>query len=227
MTPQTAGLDVRLVVAARGVEIAFSVPAGHTLALVGSNGSGKTTTLLTLAGWLVPDTGFAQLGDTVFFDCPHPATKPTIWLPAMDRGIGYLSQDHHLFPHLSVDENIMYGMDRAGITGRKARKVRAAEWLERVGLSGFGKRKPGQLSGGQAQRVAIARVLASGPQLVLLDEPLAALDVEAAPAIRELLANILSDHTVVLVTHHNDDVKALADQVHHIDMLGPDNPDST
>lgn len=111
----------------------------------------------------------------------------------------------------------MYGMDRAGITGRKSRKTKAEKWLSRVGLAGYGRRKPAQLSGGQAQRVAIARVLASGPRLVLLDEPLAALDVDAAPALRQLLADVLQDHTVVLVTHHHDDVEALADQVHHID----------
>lgn len=219
MTPSApaTGLDVRVTVAERNVDLAFNVPAGHTLALIGSNGSGKTTTLLTLAGWLVPDTGYAQLADTVFFDCPDPHAKPKVWLPARERGIGYLSQHHHLFPHLTTLENIMYGMDRAGITDRKARKAQAEDWLARVDLAGYGHRKPGQLSGGQAQRVAIARVLASGPRLVLLDEPLAALDVEAAPALRQLLSNVLRDHTVVLVTHHHDDVEALADQIHHID----------
>lgn len=219
MTPSapTTGLNVRVTVAERNVDLTFNVPAGRTLALVGSNGSGKTTTLLTLAGWLTPDTGHAQLADTVLFDCPDSRAKPKIWLPARDRGIGYLSQNHHLFPHLTALENIMYGMNRAGITGRKTRKAKAEEWLTRVNLAGYGHRKPGQLSGGQAQRVAIARVLASGPRLVLLDEPLAALDVDAAPALRQLLSNVLQDHTVVLVTHHHDDVEALADHIHHID----------
>ncbi|HIY85712.1 MAG TPA: ATP-binding cassette domain-containing protein [Candidatus Yaniella excrementavium] len=224
MTTQATNLDVNLTVVQRNVDLTFSVPEGQTLALLGSNGSGKTTTLLALAGWLIPDSGHARLADTVLFDCPAPAAKPRVWVPAVDRGIGYLSQNHHLFPHLSAHENIMYGMDRAGIVGRKARKGKAAEWLERVGLAGYGKRKPGQLSGGQAQRVAIARVLASGPRLVLLDEPLAALDVEAAPAIRQLLAEVLTDHTVVLVTHHQNDVDALADRVHHIDPQGPTRP---
>lgn len=219
MTPPLSNTDlnVRVTVTERNVDLALSVPAGQTLALVGPNGAGKTTTLLALAGWLMPDTGYAQLADTVFFDCPDAQTRPKTWMAARYRSIGYLSQNHHLFPHLSVLENIMYGMDRAGITGRKSRKTKAEKWLSRVGLAGYGRRKPAQLSGGQAQRVAIARVLASGPQLVLLDEPLAALDVDAAPALRQLLADVLQDHTVVLVTHHHDDVEALADQVHHID----------
>ena len=213
---QHAGLTVDIRVAQRKVDVAFSVPRGEVLALVGPNGSGKTTTLMALAGWLVPDVGSATLDGTVLFDCPDPTQKPHTWLPANQRGIGYLSQDHHLFPHLSVIDNIMFGMDRAGITGRRARRAKAEEWLERIGLAGYGKRKPHQLSGGQAQRVAIARVLASGPRLVLLDEPLAALDVKAAPAIRELLTEVLRDLTVILVTHHQADIDALADEVYRI-----------
>lgn len=210
------GLAVELTVAQRNVELAFEVSPGDVMALVGPNGSGKTTTLMALSGWLMPDVGTARLDGTVLFDCPNPAQRPKVWTPAARRGIGYLSQDHHLFPHLSALDNIMYGMDRAGITGRKARKSKAEEWLERVGLSGYGKRKPHQLSGGQAQRVAIARVLASNPQLVLLDEPLAALDAHAAPAIRQLLADVLEGVTTVLVTHHQADIDALADDVYRI-----------
>ena len=213
-----AGLSVELTVAERNVQLAFEVDDGTTVALLGPNGSGKTTTLMALAGWLIPDTGRAQLDDTLLFDCPDSTKKPTAWVPARDRGIGYLSQDHHLFPHLSARENIMYGMERAGIKGGKARRYAAEAWLDRVGLAGLGKRKPGQLSGGQAQRVAIARVMASGPRLVLLDEPLAALDVDAAPAIRTLLAEVTRDLTVVLVTHHHEDVEALADEVVHIKL---------
>lgn len=215
--PSPGALDVQVTVHQRNVDLAFRVPAGQTLALVGPNGAGKSTTLLTLAGWLMPDTGYAQLADTVLFDCPDPQAQPKTWLPARHRGIGFLSQNHYLFPHLSVLDNVMYGMDRAGLTRRGVRKAKAEEWLTRVGLAGYGQRKTTQLSGGQAQRVAIARVLASGPRLVLLDEPLAALDVEAAPALRLLLADVLQEHTVILVTHHHDDVEALADQIHQID----------
>jgi len=212
----TSGLSVELRVADRDVQVAFKVPNGHTLGLVGPNGAGKTTTLLALAGWLVPDTGSAQLDGTVLFDCPAPDESPATWLPAADRGIGHLAQEPRLFPHLSARDNIMFGMPRGGIRGRQARRDAAETWLDRVGLAGYGPRKPHQLSGGQAQRVAIARVLASNPRLVLLDEPLAALDRKAAPAIRDLLAEILEDHTVVLVSHHATDIEALADTVHPI-----------
>lgn len=218
--PQTAqtsvGLDVAVTVTQRNVDVKFQVAPGDTLALVGPNGSGKTTTLQALAGWLIPDTGYANLAGTVLFDCPDPTKKPRTWVPAAHRGIGYLSQHHRLFPHLSAQENIMYGMGRAGLVGRKARKAHAEWWLERVGLGGYGPRPPGQLSGGQAQRVAIARVLASGPRLVLLDEPLAALDVNAAPQLRDLLADVLQDLTVLIVTHHQADIDALADAVFRV-----------
>jgi len=218
--PQTAqksvGLDVAVTVTQRNVDVKFQVAPGDTLALVGPNGSGKTTTLQALAGWLIPDTGYANLAGTVLFDCPDPTKKPRTWVPAANRGIGYLSQHHRLFPHLSAHENIMYGMGRAGLVGRKARKAHAEWWLERVGLGGYGPRPPGQLSGGQAQRVAIARVLASGPRLVLLDEPLAALDVNAAPQLRDLLADVLQDLTVLIVTHHQADIDALADAVFRV-----------
>lgn len=219
MTPQeqSTGLHVSIAVSQRNVDLAFSVPAGETLALVGANGAGKTTTLMALAGWLIPDTGRAQLNDITLFNCPDATSKPTAWVPARQRGVGLLSQNHLLFPHISSLQNIMYGMVRAGITGRAARKMKAEQWLQRVGLAGYGKRKPGQLSGGQAQRVAIARVLASSPNLVLLDEPLAALDAAAAPAIRQLLCEVLADRTVVLVTHHQEDVDGLADHIYRID----------
>ena len=211
-----SGLTVELTVTQRNVELAFEVSHGDIMTLVGPNGAGKTTTLMAIAGWLMPDVGTARLDDTVLFDCPDPAQRPKVWIPAARRGIGYLSQDPHLFPHLSALDNIMYGMHRASITGRKARKDKAEEWLQRVGLSGYGKRKPHQLSGGQAQRVAIARVLASKPRLVLLDEPLAALDAHTAPAIRQLLADVLQGVTTVLVTHHQADIDALADDVYRI-----------
>ncbi len=216
MNPLSSGLSVELTVSQRDVKVAFDVPAGDILALLGPNGAGKTTTLMALAGWLMPDVGQASLDGTLLFDRPHPRQKPRTWVPAQQRGIGYLAQDPHLFPHLSALDNIMYGMDRAGVVGRQARRAKAKDWLERVGLPGYGHRQPHQLSGGQAQRVAIARVLASGPRLVLLDEPLAALDVKAAPAIRKLLGEVLKGLTTIVVTHHQADVDALADDVYRI-----------
>lgn len=210
------GLTVEFSVAQRDVAVSFTVPAGNVLALLGPNGSGKSTTLMALAGWLIPDVGRASLHGKCLFDCAGPGRQPNVWVPAEHREIGYLSQEHHLFPHLSVLDNIMYGMQRSGLTSRRARQAAAEHWLERVGLPNFGKHKPHQLSGGQAQRVAIARILASGPRLVLLDEPFAALDVKAALALRELLAEVIQDLTVILVTHHQADVDALADETYRL-----------
>ena len=139
---QQPWLDVALTVAERTVEVRFTVDSGTLWRVPGPNGAGKTTTLQALAGWLIPDTGYARLDQTVLFQCPVPHQPPAVWLPAAQREIGYLSQDPGLFPHLTARENIAYGMDRAGITRRKARLQAAEAWLERVGLAGYGNRKP-------------------------------------------------------------------------------------
>ncbi|NUL48524.1 ATP-binding cassette domain-containing protein [Cellulosimicrobium funkei] len=193
-----------MVVPERRVDLAFTVGEGQTLALTGPNGSGKSTTLSCLAGWVRPETGHARLGGRTLFD-EHT------WTPARRRNVGYLTQDALLFPHLTAEANVAFGLARAGVVGRKNRRDAARDWLERVGVGQLASRRPGEMSGGQAQRTAIARVLASGPELVLLDEPLSALDAQVVPQIRELLAEILTGRTTVLVTHHEADVMALAD----------------
>ncbi|VXB72863.1 ATP-binding cassette domain-containing protein [Citricoccus sp. K5] len=198
------GLDCRVVVPERGVDLAFTMDGGQTLALTGPNGSGKSTVLSALAGWLRPETGHARLGDRTLFD-EHT------WIPARRRNVGYLTQDPLLFPHLTAEANVSFGLARAGVVGRRDRREAARDWLERVGVGQLASRRPGEMSGGQAQRTAIARVLASGPELVLLDEPLSALDAQVVPQIRELLAEVLTGRTTVLVTHHEADVMALAD----------------
>ncbi|MFC0247489.1 ATP-binding cassette domain-containing protein [Citricoccus parietis] len=198
------GLDCRVVVPERGVDLAFTVDEGQTLALTGPNGSGKSTVLSALAGWLRPETGHARLGDMTLFDEHN-------WIPARRRNVGYLTQDPLLFPHLTAEANVAFGLARAGVVGRRDRREAARDWLERVGVGQLASRRPGEMSGGQAQRTAIARVLASGPELVLLDEPLSALDAQVVPQIRELLAEVLTGRTTVLVTHHEADVVALAD----------------
>src|SRR5699024_1534373 len=141
---------------------------------------------------------------------PANSAGPARWLPARRRDVGYLTQDPLLFPHLSAEANVAFGLDRAGVVGRGTRRRVAREWLERMGVGHLAGRRPHQLSGGQAQRTAIARVLASGPDLVLLDEPLAALDAQVTPQIRALLAEVLTGITTVLVSHHAADVDALA-----------------
>ncbi|MDI3331484.1 MAG: ATP-binding cassette domain-containing protein [Micrococcus sp.] len=215
------GLDCRVVVPERGVDVAFAVPAGQTLALTGANGTGKSTVLDALAGWLRPEAGHARLNGRTLFTA---GTGHDSWVPARHRRVGYLTQDARLFPHLSAEANVAFGLDRAGVVGRAARRRAARAWLERVGVGELAGRRPHQMSGGQAQRTAIARVLASEPQLVLLDEPLAALDAQVVPQIRALLAEVLTGRTTVLVTHHAADAEALAHATHRIARAAPARP---
>lgn len=203
MAEPAATLDCR--VADRDVELRLSVPAGRRLAIVGPNGAGKSTALALLAGHLRPDSGSVHLhGDTV--------SSPRAHVPAHRRRVVSLEQRPGLFPHLSALDNVAYGPRARGVR-RRAALARARAELEAVGCDGLADRRPHQLSGGQAQRVALARALAVDPDLVLLDEPLAALDVEVAPAMRRLLAERLAGRTCVLVTHDPLDLWSLADDV--------------
>ncbi|MCY1657801.1 ABC transporter ATP-binding protein [Dietzia sp. SL131] len=192
-------------VAARDVDLHLSVPAGRRVAIVGPNGAGKSTALSLLAGHLRPDSGEVRLDGRV-------VGSPRTHLPAHRRRVVALEQRPGLLPHLSAVDNVAYGPRARGV-GRRAALDRARTELEAVGCGDLADRRPHELSGGQAQRVALARALAVDPELVLLDEPLAALDVEVAPAIRRLLADRLTGRAVVLVTHDPLDLWALADDV--------------
>lgn len=198
-----AELDCRVV--ARDVDLHLSVPAGRRLAIVGPNGAGKSTALSLLAGHLRPDSGEVRLHGRV-------VGSPRTHLPAHRRRVVSLEQRPGLLPHLSAEDNVAYGPRARGVR-RRAALDRARTELEAVGCADLADRRPHELSGGQAQRVALARALAVDPELVLLDEPLAALDVEVAPAIRRLLADRLTGRPVVLVTHDPLDLWALADDV--------------
>ncbi|MDV8001319.1 ABC transporter ATP-binding protein [Rhodococcus sp. IEGM 1408] len=198
-----ATLDCRVV--DRDVELHLPVPTGRRLAIVGPNGAGKSTVLALLAGHLRPDSGEVHLhGETV--------SSPRTHVPAHRRRVVSLEQRPGLFPHLSALDNVAYGPRARGVR-RRAALDRARAELKAVGCGGLADRRPHELSGGQAQRVALARALAVDPEMVLLDEPLAALDVEVAPGIRRLLADRLAGRTVVLVTHDPLDLWALADDV--------------
>lgn len=195
--------DIR--VPERGVDITLEVAAGRTLALVGPNGAGKSTALSVVAGLVGAQEARVQLGDTVLDDA---ATH----VPAHRRQLGLLGQRALLFDHLSVLDNVAYGVRAAGLSRGPARE-RAAAMLERVGLLDLAERRPRALSGGQAHRVALARTLAVDPQLLLLDEPMAALDVTTAAQMRTLLRAELAGRTCLLVTHDLLDVLALADDI--------------
>ena len=204
-------MHVRAVVVHRGVDVEFSIAAGEVLAVLGPNGAGKSTALHVIAGLVRPDTGIVRLGDRVLTD-----TESGVFVPTHARRVGLLLQDALLFPHLDVAANVAFA-PRSGHAKRPRREARAtaAHWLDRVDAAGFADRMPRQLSGGQAQRVALARALAADPDVLLLDEPLAGLDVSTATAMRKLLRHTLSrdGRSAVLITHDVLDVLTLADRV--------------
>lgn len=194
----------------RGFAVDIEVADGETVALLGPNGAGKSTLLSVAAGLLVPDRGRVTLGGRVLVDTGSPGRRVAV--PVWKRGISLLAQDALLFPHLTVRENVAFGPRSAGASRAEARRT-ADVWLGRVDATELAHRRPAELSGGQAQRVAVARALATEPELLLLDEPLAALDVAVAPAIRRLLRDVLRDRTAIVVTHDVLDAYTLADRV--------------
>ncbi|RKT83746.1 molybdate transport system ATP-binding protein [Saccharopolyspora antimicrobica] len=201
--------DVELRRAEFALRAEFDVAPGEVLAVLGPNGAGKSTLLSVLAGQLVPDRGRVELDGVPWLD-----TEQGIAVPTHRRGVGLLAQNALLFPNLTALENVAFGPRAAGTSKAEAREI-AARWLSEVDASELAGRRPGQLSGGQAQRVALARALAAEPKLLLLDEPLAALDVDAAPAMRGLLHQVLGrqEKPTVLVTHDVLDAVVLADRL--------------
>lgn len=200
-------LQLDVAVDERGVEMGFLVPDGQTVAILGPNGSGKSTALAVAAGLVRPDRGRVVLDGRVLTDA-----REGVHVPPHDRRTALLGQEPLLFPHLSALDNVAFGARVTGTSRREAR-ARAQDWLDEVGVGELAERRPGQLSGGQAQRVAVARALAAEPQVLLLDEPLAALDVDVAPAMRHTLRKVLAGRTAVVVTHDVLDALLLADQV--------------
>ncbi|WP_298251375.1 sulfate/molybdate ABC transporter ATP-binding protein [uncultured Arthrobacter sp.] len=203
------GLSFAATFAERNLDVSFEMRTGETLAVLGPNGAGKSTVLSLLAGLLTPTTGCAELDGAVLFDVGGSGRTLT---EPRERGISLLAQDALLFPHLSALENVAFGPRSRGVP-RTAARAAAHKWLERVGVAELAHRRPHQLSGGQAQRVALARALAVEPSLLLLDEPLAALDVSVTPAMRLLLREVLQERTAVIVTHDPLDAFLLADRV--------------
>jgi molybdate transport system ATP-binding protein len=205
-------LDARLVVhrdSGFRLDVAIAIAAGEVVALLGPNGSGKTTALRALAGLLPITAGHITL-DGHGLDNPHDG----LFRPPEQRPIGVVFQDYLLFPHLTALDNVAFGPRHHGMTPTDAR-THAATWLERVGLADFARSKPRHLSGGQAQRVALARALAVHPALLLLDEPMAALDARTRLDTRAQLHHHLADHAgaTLLVTHDSLDALVLADRL--------------
>ncbi|GAA4852815.1 hypothetical protein GCM10023221_35850 [Luteimicrobium xylanilyticum] len=212
-----SGLHVTVDDGARDVRVDVAVAPGRTLAVVGPNGAGKSTLLSVVAGLYVPTSGRVVLtgargeGDRVLTD-----TAAGTLVPPARRGVVLLGQRPELFEHLTVRANVAFGPRAAGLRRADARDV-ASRWLDAVGAQGLARRRAQALSGGQAQRVAIARAFAAEPQVVLLDEPLAAVDVPSVPHLREVLRRALAGVTALVVTHDVADALALADDVVVVD----------
>ncbi|GAA1808382.1 ABC transporter ATP-binding protein [Planosporangium flavigriseum] len=198
-------LDAHLVASlgAFRLDVALTADAGEVVALLGPNGAGKTTALRVLAGLHPIAGGHIRLGGTPIEGAPPHA-----------RRIGVVFQDYLLFPHLTALDNVAFGPRCQGIRRAEARR-RAGDWLARMGLADSARAKPRQLSGGQAQRVALARALAPQPTLLLLDEPLAALDARTRLDTRAHLRRHLAGHpgVTILVTHDPVDAMILADRI--------------
>ncbi len=218
-----AAADVRLegvvkrfddVVAVDGITL--EIPSGSFFALLGPSGCGKTTTLRMIGGFEEPTEGAIFLGD-----------QDVVGLPPHRRDVNTVFQSYALFPHLSIFENVGFGLRRRGLKGEDL-KGRVREILRRVGLEGYDARKPRQLSGGQQQRVALARALVNNPRVLLLDEPLGALDLKLRKQMQLELKALQQDFamTFVHVTHDQDEAMTMADTIAimnrgRIEQLGP------
>ena len=208
--PDEGAPDVRLsgltkrygdVVAVDGVDL--EIARGEFFTLLGPSGSGKTTTLRMIAGFEIPDAGTVELGG-----------RDVRKLPPYDREVNTVFQDYALFPHMNVGDNVEYGL-RVRKVAKEDRTRRRAEALEMVRLSGMDSRKPGELSGGQRQRVALARAIVNRPRVLLLDEPLGALDLKLREQMQVELKSIQSDIaiTFVYVTHDQDEALTMSDRI--------------
>jgi molybdate transport system ATP-binding protein len=187
--------------------LSFPAERNNVTVLFGPSGAGKTTILRSLAGLERPNTGRILFGAEVWFDA-----EAGVMMPPQKRSIGYVFQDYALFPHLTVNQNIAYGLKQEA---RDLRATKLEKILQLVQLDGLGDRKPKELSGGQQQRVALARALVRGPRLLLLDEPLSALDLSMRKHVRGEFAKLLRDLRIptVLVTHDWTEALSLGDQL--------------
>ncbi len=195
------------------LSLQLNIPPGRTVALLGPNGAGKSTAVATIAGLIPIDHGSIVLNGNAL-DQPDTGR----FIDPERRRVGVVFQEYLLFPHLSAIENVAFGLRSRGIA-RGAALAAARQWLERVELSGLEHRKPAELSGGQCQRVALARALITEPDLLLLDEPLSALDVTTRAELRRSLAAHLEQFSGprLFITHDPAEAFLLADEVHVIE----------
>ena len=184
-------------------DLSLEIPRGSFFAMLGPSGCGKTTTLRMIGGFEAPTEGRIYLGD-----------HDVVGLPPYKRDVNTVFHSYALFPHLTIAENVAFGLRRRGIKG-KTLAGRVSSVLEKVGLEGFEKRKPRQLSGGQQQRVALARALVNSPRVLLLDEPLGALDLKLRKQMQLELKAIQNEFgiTFIHVTHDQEEAMTMADTI--------------
>ncbi len=195
------------------LDASLDIGRGRTVALLGPNGAGKSTVVAAIAGLIAVDRGSIALDGTML-----DARRPDVFVASEERGVGVMFQDHLLFAHMSVADNIAFGLRSRGMSAGDAGSV-ASEWCDRLDLTGMEGRSVRELSGGQAQRVALARALATNPSILLLDEPLAALDVTTKARARRVLGEHLDAFSgpKLLITHDPGEAFLLADEVHVIE----------
>ena len=205
----TLAAAVQLRLGALDLDVALEIRGGEVVALLGPNGAGKTTLLRALAGLIPIARGHVRLDGALLED-----SATASYVPTEKRPIGFVFQEYLLFPHMSVLDNVAFGVRARGASSAVARQ-KATGWLERVGLQELASARPSHLSGGQRQRAALARALAPDPRLLLLDEPLAALDASARTEVRRDLKRHLAsfDGVRLLVTHDPLEAVALADRL--------------
>jgi molybdate transport system ATP-binding protein len=201
--------DVQVTLGTLELKIQLSVADDEVLVLLGPNGAGKTTLLRVIAGLTPLDAGHVRLDGQLLED---PAAG--VYVPTEKRSVGFVFQDYLLFPHLTVEENVSFGLRSRGVKRTEARE-RAGSWLDRFGLAAHAGARPADLSGGQRQRVALARALAPEPRVLLLDEPLAALDVSTRGEVRRELRQHLASFKGLrlIVTHDPVEAAMLSDRL--------------
>ncbi|MBL7005447.1 MAG: ABC transporter ATP-binding protein [Spirochaetia bacterium] len=185
------------------LDISFSIKQGEFVSLVGPSGCGKTTTLSIISGLLDPDEGKMSLNG-----------KDLLFVPIWERNIGFVFQDYALFPNMNIENNIGYGL-KVKKVDKSASLARTNTLLDIIGLTGYNKRSTEELSGGEKQRVALARALAPHPELLLLDEPLSALDAQLRKSLRKEIRSIQKDLTVttIYVTHDQEEALSISDRI--------------
>lgn len=191
------------------VRVDFDAAPGEVIALMGPSGAGKSTVLDAIAGLSRIHSGSLSLGPHTLADA-----STRVHVAPNRRGVGVLRQDGDLFPHFTAIDNVAFAIRVRGVKTAAAR-ADATAWLDRIGLAHLGAKRPAELSGGQARRIALLRALAAKPQLLLIDEPFASLDVEAAQDMRNLIAVQLAEHptTTILVSHDARDALVLAQRL--------------